>query len=146
MIPFVVGVGGAMGKSAARLIKSLGRDASATLPKGVELSWTVPSHSKFWYRRFRCIVLSGWCSILRIVSGSSGSVGVREPSTQDLTDVLGELSAVACPACSQTRNECACQCAGCGSPAAEAWPPCAHCGTCAPCCQCWQAGSTTIPS
>ena len=138
VLPFVLGVGGSLGPAACKLLKQLGRSPTAALPPGVRLSWTVPSHSKYWHRHFRVLALSGWAKMLRVVAGDPTPPVIPDPPVASLDSLCAFLRVPvqSCPACTLPRESCGCMCGLCGDPASEAWPPCGRCGECAVCCCC----------
>ena len=140
VLPFVVGVAGGLGRAAARFIKQLGKCPGATLPAGDELTWTVPSHSKYWHRVFRSLAWHGfWACVADVLGKDVGACVVSRSATgADIHAQAGALCvpAGACQACGEPPASCACQCSHCEEAGVVPWPACRACSSCAVHCEC----------
>ena len=94
VLPFVLGVAGSVGPRTASLLRSLGRRPLAPLRGDDSLAWTVPSHSKYWFRVFRKIMLEGWYHVLHEVAGMSPPQLAERP-TPSMDDVLSVIDPAA---------------------------------------------------
>ena len=94
VLPFVLGVAGSVGPRAASLLRSLGRRPLAPLRGDDSLTWTVPSHGKYWFRVFRKLMLEGWYNILHEVAGMAPPQLAERP-IPSLDEVLSVIDPAA---------------------------------------------------
>ena len=151
VLPFVVTASGAMGPEAIKLLSALTSRGvgSSEVQREMELSWLVPSHGKYWHRRFRGIVLAGWADVVRACAGARfdgelyADASADEPSMAILYSMMRTFEGDRdCPLCNRCRLECVCFCdpahGGCATVrrSESAWPMCRACLTCGSCCRC----------
>jgi hypothetical protein len=159
VVCFAITASGGLGPKAISLLAELsnrGLGNSGVLEE-MELSWLVPSHGKYWHRRFRGIAMEGWANIVRACSGARfhGEVfALADDPTMELvhTSMVTLEGSRNCPSCGQSRSDCSCCCAAimgdrllmggggsCGdrvNSRDSAWPICITCLHCDSCCSC----------
>ena len=79
----------------------------------MELSWLVPSHGKYWHRRFHGMAMEGWTHAVRICAGArfGGDVfASADGPTIELvyTSLVALEGSRNCPYCGRCCSECAC--------------------------------------
>ena len=71
VVCFAVTASGGLGPAAIKLLAALSNRGlgNSGVVDEMQLSWLVPSHGKYWHRRFRGIAMEGWTNIVRACAG-----------------------------------------------------------------------------
>ena len=117
------------------------------------LNWLVPTHGKYWHRRFRGIAIQGWyytyTTCMGIEHAEDQFAEKGEATIENAMRLRGVLEGEQqCPICGKEQDECNCTCnpeyridgymMSCGQRCAvgRIWPPCVACRSCGSCCRC----------